>query len=106
MQPNNIMESLPSDRTAEVFEQIVDCRTVRIERIISNGHISPEHGWYDQDENEWVMVIKGSACLEFEDGTHCHLSPGDYINILAHTKHKVTYTDKNDTTIWLAVFYR
>lgn len=90
----------------EVFEAIVRSSTVRIERIVSKGHSSPDTGWYDRDENEWVMTIKGRASLEFEDGSKCDLSAGDYINIPAHVKHKVAWTDPDEITIWLAVFYR
>ena len=106
MNHTNIFASLPQNLDTEVFEDIVRSQSVRIERILSKGHTSPETGWYDQDEHEWVMVLEGSAALEFEDGTRCDLSAGDYVNILAHTKHKVAWTDPDKVTVWLAVFYR
>ncbi|ENV46231.1 hypothetical protein P255_00370 [Acinetobacter brisouii CIP 110357] len=102
----NIFDSLPKDLSSEVFEDIVHSSTVRIERIVSKGHCSPEIGWYDQDENEWVMIVEGEAVLEFDDGSKCKLSTGDYINIPAHVKHKVIWTNPNQITIWLAVFYK
>ena len=102
----NIFDALPQDLSLEVFEDIVQASTIRIERIVSQGHSSPDVGWYDQDQNEWVMLIEGKATLEFEDGSICELSAGDYINIPAHTKHKVTWTDPNQISIWLAVFYQ
>ncbi len=105
MNPNNIFDSLPQNLSAEFFEDIIRSSTVRIERIISKGHSSPESEWYDQDENEWVMVVEGNASLEFEDGSKVNLSEGDYINIPAHVKHKVAWTDPNVITAWLAVFY-
>jgi cupin 2 domain-containing protein len=105
MNPTSIFDSLPRDLNLEVFEELVHASTVRIERIVSKGQTTPEVGWYDQEENEWVMVVKGKACLEFEDGSICDLSAGDYINISAHVKHKVLWTDPNHMTIWLAVFY-
>lgn len=106
MNPKNILDSLPTDLTSEVFEDIVRSSQVRIERIVSKGHTSPESGWYDQDENEWVMVIEGRATLEFEDGSTCDLAAGDYVNIPAHVKHKVIWTDPDRPTVWLAVFYK
>lgn len=106
MKPINIFDSLPKELGLEVFEDIVRSSTVRIERIISKGHSSPDTEWYDQDENEWVMVIKGKASLEFSDGSKCDLSAGDYVNIPAHVKHKVAWTDPDETTVWLAVFYQ
>lgn len=106
MNPINILDALPKDLEKEVFEDLVRSQSMRIERIVSKGHSSPESGWYDQDENEWVMVVEGSASLEFEDGSVCDLSAGDYINIPAHVKHKVSWTDPDEITVWLAVFYR
>ena len=71
MNPTNILDSLPKDLSLEVFEDVVRSSTVRIERIVSKGHSSPDTGWYDQEENEWVMVVEGRASLEFEDGRKC-----------------------------------
>lgn len=102
----NIFDSLPKDLSSEVFEDIVHSSAVRIERIVSKGHCSPEIGWYDQGENEWVMVVEGEAVVEFYDGSKCKLSIGDYINIPAHVKHKVIWTNPDQITIWLAVFYK
>jgi len=104
MQPKNIRDALPADLATEAFEDILRVPGVRIERIVSKGHSSPE--WYDQDEGEWVMVVAGRAIIEFADGSIYHLSAGDYLNIPAHCKHRVAWTDPDDLTIWLAVWYR
>lgn len=106
MNPTNIFAAIPKSLDAEAFEDIARSPSVRIERILSKGHTSPETGWYDQDEHEWVIVLEGNALLEFEDGARCDLSTGDYLNIPAHTKHKVAWTDPDKVTVWLAVFYR
>ena len=103
---SNIYSDVPSSITDEIFNDIITTENVRIERIISHGHSSPEQGWYDQDENEWVMVLEGQGVIEFEDGRVVTLSKGDYINIAAREKHKVVGTDRDVVTIWLAVFYR
>ena len=102
----NIFSSLPEDLSDEVVEDLVRSSNVRIERIVSDGHASPETGWYDQGESEWVIVLDGSGSILFENGDEAVLRAGDYINIPAHTKHKVLWTEKNKLTIWLAVFYR
>lgn len=106
MSSANILDSLPTDLTYEYFEDIIRSSSVRIERIVSRGHTSPETGWYDQEENEWVMVIRGRAILEFENGARHDLAAGDYINIPAHARHKVAWTDPDELTVWLAVFYK
>jgi cupin 2 domain-containing protein len=105
MQSLNIFKNIPKDLKDEVFESIVSNPNLKIERIISYGHTSPTEGWYDQEENEWVIVLKGEAILSFEYQKDVRLKEGDYINIQAYTKHKVSWTLPNSETIWLAVFY-
>ncbi|CAK2003885.1 MULTISPECIES: cupin domain-containing protein [Vibrio] len=102
----NIYADIPSSLPNEMFNALISNENIRIERILSHGHSSPEEGWYNQDENEWVMVLEGQGVIEFEDGRVVTLSKGDYINIAAREKHKVIGTVENVVTIWLAVFYR
>lgn len=106
MKPGNIHDAIPLDLAEESFEELVRSPGVRIERIVSKGHSSPENGWYDQDEHEWVMVLKGGAVLAFDDGSTCRLTTGDYVNIPAHCRHRVAWTDPEQITLWLAVFYK
>lgn len=101
----NIYSELPLQLEKELFEELVRAENVRIERIISKGHISPEQGWYDQIENEWVIVLEGAGVVLFEDGAEVTLHKGDYINIPSHARHKVTWTDPDVLTVWLAIFY-
>ena len=101
----NIFESIPDDLTEEIFEPILHAKNIKIERIISNGHTSPGTGWYDQEHNEWVMVLKGDAIIAFEDKKEIRLNEGSYLNIAAHTKHQVSWTSQDTETIWLAIHY-
>lgn len=102
---NNIYDEIPEYLEFEIFQKLVENEKVKIERIISKGHRSPESGWYDQDKNEWIIVLKGEALLLFSDETSIRLKAGDYINIKAHKKHKVEWTTPDKETIWLAVHY-
>ena len=102
----NLLAQLPTLFDAEVFETICRSEHVRIERIVSRGHTSPSSGWYDQEEQEWVVVLQGAATLRFDDGSEVHLGHGDHLNIPAHRKHKVSWTATDRVTIWLAVFFR
>ncbi|HFD86404.1 MAG TPA: cupin domain-containing protein [Gammaproteobacteria bacterium] len=102
---NNIFENIPEALDAELFETLLRSPQVRIERIISRGHRSADGCWYDQKENEWVIVLKGSALLVFDDGREETLSTGDYIDLPAHTRHRVEWTDPDTDTVWLAVWY-
>ena len=101
----NIFQDIPSDLTQEIFETLLQNKNIRIERIISYGQSSPPEGWYDQDEHEWILLLEGEALLAFEDKSEVHLHAGDYLNIPAHTKHKVAWTKEKTKTIWLAIFY-
>jgi len=101
----NIFDELPYHLEQEVFETLISSDVIKVERIISNGHTTTIGEWYDQDLSEWVMVLKGAAQLVFEGSEPVHLSEGSYINIPAHQKHRVEWTDPTQETIWLAVHY-
>ena len=105
MEKSNIFNNLPKELKDEIFENIISKDSLKIERIISKGHTSPKSGWYEQESDEWVLVLQGEAVLSFEDKDDVKLSAGDYINIPAHTKHKVSWTQPDSETIWLAVHY-
>ena len=102
----NIFSGIPDSCHSEEFFDLLSRDGVRIERIVSQGHTTPEGEWYDQEDNEWVMVLQGAGRLLFESGKELRLEVGDYVNIPAHERHRVTWTHPTETTIWLAVFYR
>ena len=106
MKVNSFFQKIPDEIPDELFENLVESDLVRIERIVSAGQASAEGFWYDQDRSEWVLVLGGSAGLRFEDSDEVVvMKPGDWINIPAHKKHRVEWTDPNEKTIWLAVYY-
>ncbi len=102
----NIYAAIPDHLPEEIVQKLVDSRNVRIERIVSDSHCSPEGFWHDQAEAEFVLLLEGSAALKFE-GTEelCLMKPGDWISIPANLKHRVEWTDPEKKTVWLAVFY-
>lgn len=103
--PNNLIASIPAELDTEVFSELLHDKHIRIERIVSKGHTSPAFGWYDQEDNEWVLVLEGAGKILFEDGRQVTLNKGDFLHIPAHDKHKVAWTDPDRLTIWLAVHY-
>ncbi len=106
MKVASLLQDIPPHLPAEMVESLVASQSVRIERIVSKGHQSPPDCWYDQTENEWVLLVKGEAALRFETGNEIvHLTAGMHVNIPAHVKHRVDWTTENEETIWLAVFY-
>lgn len=91
----------------EIVENILKNSKTRIERIISKGHNSPKDFWYDQPENEWVIVLQGQAKILFKGSKAAvTLASGDYLNIPSYVKHRVEWTKPDTETIWLAVFYQ
>ncbi len=104
MNKTNIFTQIPSELKDELFEDIISSNSIKIERIISDGHTSPKKGWYKSSQNEWVIVLQGKAILELEKKS-IELNVGDYFNIEADTKHKVSYTSKSEKTIWLTIYY-
>ena len=82
---SNLFTNLPSNLPDELFTTLLEATNLRIERIVSHGHSSPEGFWYDQDQHEWALVLQRAARLSFE-GSVKELKPGDFINIPAHQK--------------------
>ena len=101
----NIFANLPDTSRDEIIEEIISSENCRIERIISEGQHSPKNFWYEQDENEFVILLQGSAVIEFDDGKTINLKVGDYIYLPAKMRHRVKSTDNKIKTIWLAVFF-
>lgn len=98
--------NLPADLPTELIETLVESENVRIERIVSRGHASPNGFWYDQPQAEWVLVLAGEALLRFEDCSGpIRLKPGDFLNIPAHVRHRVEWTMSDQPTVWLAIHY-
>jgi len=102
----SLFEGLPADLPEELFDTLCSTESVKIERIVSRGHASPEGFWYNQDRNEFVLVVQGRAGLKIEgEDDMVVLEAGDYLNIGTHVKHRVEWTDAECETIWLAVHY-
>jgi cupin 2 domain-containing protein len=104
-EPQNVFADVPDDLPDEMIETLVQADHVRIERIVSHGHASPEGFWYDQENDEWVLLISGAARLRFEGDDSIEMNPGSFINIPAHRRHRVEWTDPDHPTIWLAIHY-
>lgn len=101
----NLLAQIPAVLSGELVETLCQAENIRIERIVSRGHASPPGYWYDQQEHEFVLLVSGRARLAFADGTTVDLHPGDWLNIPAHKKHRVEWTDPVRDSVWLAMFY-
>ncbi len=104
--PSNIFDDLGAIADREQFTALLARPGLRIERIVSHGQASPAGDWYDQAGGEWVILLQGGAGLRFEDeAADRELKPGDFVEIASHRRHRVTWTDPDAPTIWLAIHY-
>jgi len=96
----NLQTNIPQASHAEVVTRLLECGKIRIERICSQGQTSP---WYDQAQDEFVLLFQGKATLELADGTELQLTKGDWLFLPAHCRDRVSWTSPEETCIWLAV---
>jgi len=105
LQVTNIFNNIPAQLNQELFQDIISKDGIKIQRIVSQGTSTQDDKWYNQENDEWVIILQGRAILSFEDDSDIKLSSGDYIHIPAHKKHKVSWTSSHEQTVWLAVHY-
>ncbi len=102
----NLFRDLPGTLPEELFTTLASGGRTRIVRIVSTGHTTPEDEWYDQDDDEWVVVLKGRARLSFAgDSQDLEMGPGDHVLLPAHCRHRVEWTSPDEPTVWLAVHF-
>ncbi len=105
----NLFSQLPEAgerNEAEIFDALLAAPGLKIERILSTGQASPPGFWYCQAENEWVVVLRGSAGVKFAEEDEVRvLYAGDSLHIPAQCRHRVEWTDPGEPTVWLAVHY-
>ncbi len=103
---NNLFANIPANFKEEYFEEILSTEDFFLERIISEGQITPIGTWLCEDTNEWVILLSGSAKIQFKlSGSTLSLHPGDHFTIPAGTYHRVEWTDPNAKTVWLAMHF-
>jgi cupin 2 domain-containing protein len=103
---SNLFDDVPRMLAAEKIDVLLETPGVKLERIVSMGHITPPGEWYDQDRDEWVLVLRGRARVRIEgEVEERSLGVGDHLLLRAHVRHRVEWTDTAGPTIWLAVVY-
>lgn len=107
MSTDNLFAGIPGRACQERFETLLEAGGVRIERIISTGQATPPGEWFDQDTDEWVVLLRGSAGLRLEGEARARvMRPGDHVHMPAHARHRVEWTDGRGPSVWLAVHWR
>ncbi|MGP9810581.1 cupin domain-containing protein [Rhodopseudomonas sp. NSM] len=105
MHTGHLLQPLPAAGPDEALDTLLARGGVRVERIVSFGQASPDGFWYDQAEDEFVVLLAGRATLRFDDGRDVVLTPGVWVDIPAHRRHRVEATAAGEPTVWLAVFW-
>jgi cupin 2 domain-containing protein len=107
VESGNIFASIAERASDEALTTLLETDGLRVERIVSHGHTTPEGVWYDQEWAEWVMVVRGTAELLFaHESAPRVLRSGDYVHIPPHVRHRVSATDPGGPTVWLALHHR
>jgi cupin 2 domain-containing protein len=102
----NLFDDLPAGADGEIFTEVLSRPGVQIERIVSTGQVTPMDQPYRQEHDEWVLLLAGAAGLRIEGEAERTLRPGDHVLIAAHRPHWVTWTAKDEPTLWLAIHFR
>ena len=102
----NLFADIPDRLAEEEVATLLARPGLRIERIVSTGQASPPGFWYDEDRDEWVVVLSGGAGLLVEgESAPRTLRPGDHVHLPAHCRHRVEWTDPARATVWLALHF-
>jgi cupin 2 domain-containing protein len=97
---------VPPALEGELVEELVRTPGARLERIVSRGHRTPDGEWYDQEWDEWVVVLSGRATVRIAgEPDVIPLAAGDSLLLPAHVRHRVEWTDPAADTVWLALHY-
>ena len=102
---SNLLAHLPTPGPDEAFTLLLDRPGLRIERIVSHGHITPKNKTYRQATDEWVLLVEGASRLWLDGQGEVALSPGDHLLIPAGLRHRVTWTLPDAPTVWLAIHF-
>ena len=99
----NLFSFNPSPNDEEIFDRLFQNENILIERIISSGQCSPPGFWYEQEKDEWVLLLQGEAVISYRDGQTINLQVGDYLFLPAKLAHRVEKTSQDPPSIWLAI---
>jgi cupin 2 domain-containing protein len=100
----NLFDDVPRELPSERIDVLLQTPALTLERIVSTGHATPPGEWYDQDRDEWVVVLRGRARVRIEgETTDRALGVGDHLLLRAHVRHRVEWTET--PTVWLALHH-
>ncbi|NLB53750.1 MAG: cupin domain-containing protein, partial [Syntrophomonadaceae bacterium] len=65
----------------------------------------PPGFWYEQEKDEWVLLLQGEAIISYRNNDKVLMKTGDYLLIPAKRAHRVDMTSIDPPCIWLAIFF-
>lgn len=102
----SLLQAIETDFDEELFHTLLTGKEFRLVRIVSNGQSTPAGQWLDQDDDEWVVLLKGAAMVRIEGEDKARaLTPGDWLHLPAHCRHRVEWTAPDQPTVWLALHH-
>ncbi len=102
----NLLAGLADRLDTEQFDQLLAGGPFRLLRIVSTGQATPSDEWYDQDDDEWVVLLQGAAGVRLANEPRTRrLVPGDWLLLPAGCRHRVEWTADDSPTVWLALHH-
>jgi cupin 2 domain-containing protein len=102
MEVGNLFSGIPAPGGNEWLQVLLQTSGCQVERIVSRGHTTPPGQWYDQETDEWVVLLSGAARLRLEE-KELEMKPGDWVFLPARLRHRVEWTDPQVDSVWLAI---
>jgi cupin 2 domain-containing protein len=93
----------PHTPGVETLHPLLQNPALRLEQLVSRGQASAQGFWYDQPTDEWVMLVRGTATLDFGDDGMLEIKSGDSLTIPARQRHRVEMV--SDDAVWVALHF-
>lgn len=94
----NVFKNIKFSSDGEIEEKIYEDEGLKIIRTVSLDQVT---GFYDQEELEFVFLLRGKAQIEYDDGRIIKLEKGDTLEIRPHEIHRVSWQEE---AVWLCIF--
>ena len=104
IEAGNLFANLAERAMREEVAVLAETAGGRIERIVSTGQASrPDFGTIRPRRSGWSFFPGAQAYASKPSPSPRVLAPGDWLEIPAHARHRVEWTDAERPTVWLAV---
>ena len=102
---NNLLANIPTALTEEIVQVLVESPGVRIERIVSRGQTTARGNWYDQPDQEWVLLLQAQRGCALPIKTNQSRWGPATMSTFQPTASIGSNGPANQPTIWLAIHF-